>query len=183
MSALGGKRTLALGRTLQCGTRASPPRPEGLLSRLNALPHVAISDLCTRRSIALWGTIMFKASLIAGLIGSAVSTAALAENWVTTPASPLGLTSIYDADSVYVEASTGLVYVRTCSEKPCDSYSKSRYDCDARSVSDDIGGVWSPPATRSPDPYDMADNTYNDGTTAAEILEAVCAQRTSWPRR
>jgi hypothetical protein len=113
-----------------------------------------------------------------------------AENWVTTPASPLGLTAMYDADSVYVEASTGLVYATTCDQKPCtnSNYSEnlniSRYDCDARTVSfDRSDGQWSPPATRASNDYDMADNTYKDGTTAAEVLEAVCAGRASWPRR
>lgn len=134
---------------------------------------------------------MFKPAMIAGLIGVGISTAAFAENWVTTPASPLGLTSIYDADSVYVNVSTGLLYVTTCTKKPCvpssdvyENIGRSRYDCDARSVSyDDGGGHWSPPATRSPNEYDLADNKYHDGTTAAEILEAVCSRRTSWPRR
>ena len=115
---------------------------------------------------------------------------ASAVNWVTTPASPLGLTSMYDADSVYVEASTGLIYASTCGVTSCveAAYAKdisvSRYDCDARTVAYDYGrGDWSPPAKRASSEYDMSDNTYKDGTTASEILEAVCALRTSWPRR
>jgi hypothetical protein len=117
------------------------------------------------------------------------TTQALAENWVTTPASPLGLTSTYDADSVYVEASTGLIYATTCDEKPCiaakDDYniSLSRYDCDRATVSYYRVNEWSTPATRASNEYDMSENTYKDGTTSSEILEAVCAQRSSWPRR
>lgn len=135
---------------------------------------------------------MVKAFLLAGLLGTAASTTASAENWVTTPASPAGLTSIYDADSVYVEVSTGLVYVTTCDEKPCvasnhnvyENISVSRYDCDARSVSYDDGkGRWSTPKTRTENEYNLDDTKYSAGSTADEILEAVCAQRTSWPKR
>ena len=185
------------GRSIACPNALSPS--EGCwLRRVAWERHGKFSGRvalrCWRspgRSAFFERAFMFKTFMLAGLLSIALSTTASAENWVTTPASALGLTSIYDADSVYVEASTGLVYVTTCDQKPCvasssvyENIGRSRYDCDAQSVSYDDGeGRWSTPATRSTNEYNTEDNKYSSGTTAAEVLDAVCAQRNSWPKR
>ena len=132
---------------------------------------------------------MRKQLLFASVLVAFSATSALAENWVTIQ-SATGLTTMYDADSVYAQTSTGLIYLMSCNDEKCEAgnatqhTSQERYDCAARTVAFYIDGRgWGVPNRQASNEYLAADNEYLPGTSVAITLAAVCAKKESWPKR
>jgi hypothetical protein len=121
---------------------------------------------------------MGKTLLLACTLWTLTSTVALAENWV-----PAGTYSAYDADSAYVDAQTGLLYVSICPTSKCtpgdpvNPVNRSRYDCDALTSSHYSDG-WSAPAKEGDGVYD-----YSPQSADADIIALLCRQKASLPRR
>jgi hypothetical protein len=122
--------------------------------------------------------------------GTLWSTGVLAANWVKTPPNSTGMTAVYDADSVYVKSSDGLVYAMTCMDMACTTRSPDelfgpqleRVNCAVKSISYSDRGQWSIPALQSKTPYSMDDNEYQPETDAAMTVSAMCAHKASWPK-
>ena len=132
---------------------------------------------------------MRKLLLFASALVAISPTSALAENWVTIQ-SAAGLTTMYDADSVYVQTSTGLIYLASCDDEKCEAgnatqhTSQERYDCAARTVAfNNDGRGWGMPNRQASNEYLAGDSEYLPGTSVAITLAAVCAKKDSWPRR
>jgi len=118
------------------------------------------------------------------------STNAIAGHWVKTTPNSTGMTTMYDAESVYLESATGLVYVTTCDDDACVARApgalfgptQARVDCAARSISYLGKRGWGAPAHEGKE-YSTNDNEYQPETSAAMTVEAMCSQKDSWPSR
>ena len=110
---------------------------------------------------------MIRIVALAGVFLALTQTCASAENWVD--AGKLQ----YDADSVYVGASSGLLYFTVCMADKCVAGDADqmvmymRYDCDAQTESnlEAFSDNWTRPVARTGD-----------------IESKLCAQRASLPR-
>jgi hypothetical protein len=132
---------------------------------------------------------MIRMTLRALVLSALFSTPALATNWVKTPPNSTGMTAMYDADSAYLEMSTGLVYVTTCGDEACVTRTpgdlfgprKERVDCATRSIANFDGQRWGAPFLPG-DEYSMNDNEYRPETDAAMTVQAMCSNKDSWPK-
>jgi len=122
---------------------------------------------------------MRKTFWFVGALGFLTSTAAWAENWVHADQY-----SLYDRDSAYVEAQSGLVYVTVCNSTTCTSgaagndTSLERLDCATRTASNYVEGTWQPPASEGD-----GLGQYSPQSTIAAVIGKVCAQKASLPSR
>ncbi len=135
---------------------------------------------------------MFRRTLLLAAVSSALaSTAAMAATWVSTPPNASGMTELYDVDSVYMKASTRMIYVTTCDDVKCTTSSPGELfgptatlvNCADRSVSYAQGDGWGAPAHESKTSVAMNDDEYAPGTSAAMTVDAMCARENSWPKR
>ena len=123
--------------------------------------------------------------------GTFWSSCAFAENWVVTQPNLHGMTAMYDADSAYVRVSDHLIYSLTCMDQACTLKSRNelfgpqliRVNCVARSFSNLDNGRWGVPSYPSKHPYSFKTNEYDPESSAGLQVSALCAHKTSWPRR
>jgi hypothetical protein len=134
--------------------------------------------------------LLHKTISLVAVFSALYSTAAIAENWVKTPPNSTGMTAMYDADSVYLKASTRIIYVTTCGDVTCTTRNPSelfgpesdRVNCADKTLSHLQDGDWSIPSRPSKEEYALKDNEYAPGTDAAMIVNTMCARESSWPR-